>query len=56
MCYLINKFLNFNFTKINDLRVDIQPANGPVLFSRYHYNWETTETDFYFIANKGSEG
>ena len=25
-------------------------------FSLYHYNWETTETDFYFIANKGSEG
>ncbi|MFI5140362.1 MAG: IPExxxVDY family protein, partial [Sphingobacteriales bacterium] len=56
ICYLINKFLNFNFTKINDLRVDIQPAKGPVLFSRYHYNWETTETDFYFIANKGTEG
>lgn len=56
ICYLINKFLNFNFSKINDLRVDIQPANGPVLFSRYHYNWETTETDFYFIANKGTDG
>jgi hypothetical protein len=26
------------------------------LFSKYYYNWETTETDFYFIANKGSEG
>jgi len=56
ICYLINKFLNFNFIKIPDLPVDIYPGTTPVLFSRYHYNWETTETDFYFIANKGSEG
>ena len=28
----------------------------PVLFSKYTYHWETTETDFYFIANKGSDG
>jgi hypothetical protein len=55
ICYLINKFLNFNFIKISDLQVDIQPGYGPVLFSRYHYNWEATETDFFFIANKGSE-
>jgi hypothetical protein len=56
ICYLINKFLNFNFIKIPDLSVDISLNAGPVLFSLYHYNWETTETDFYFIANKGSEG
>ena len=56
ICYLINKFLNFNFTKVPDLKVDISPGSEPVLFSLYHYNWETTETDFYFIANKGSEG
>jgi hypothetical protein len=56
ICYLINKFLSFNFIKIPDLTIDIFPDSGPVLFSRYHYNWEATETDFYFIANKGSEG
>ncbi len=40
-----------------DLEVDIyQGMNEPALFSIYHYQWETTETDFYFIANKGSEG
>jgi hypothetical protein len=27
-----------------------------VLFSLYRYSWETTETDFYFIGNKGSDG
>ena len=56
VCYLINKALSFNLVKINDLEVDINHANEPVLFSIYHYNWEATETDFYFIANKGSDG
>lgn len=56
VCYLINKALNFNFTKIQDLEVDINNDFIPVLFSIYHYSWETTETDFYFIANKGSDG
>jgi hypothetical protein len=56
ICYLINKSLNFNFTKIPDLTVEIQPGTNPVLFSRYYYNWEATETDFYFMANKGSDG
>ena len=56
ICYLINKHLAFNFVKIKDLSVDINPGLAPVLFSLYHYNWETTETDFYFMGNKGSDG
>ena len=56
ICYLINKHLGFNFIKNTDLSVDINPGSPPVLFSLYHYNWETTETDFYFMANKGSDG
>ena len=56
LCYLVNKFLNVNFTKIADLSVEIHPGTEPVLFSRYQYNTEPTDTDFYFIANKGTEG
>ncbi|MFA6086133.1 IPExxxVDY family protein [Mucilaginibacter sp.] len=56
VCYLINRYLNFNFTKLDDLKLDISQLNCPVLFSLYHYNWESTETDFYFIGNKGSDG
>ena len=56
ICYLINKFLKFNFIKVPDLQVDIFKDARLNFFSLYHYNWETTETDFYFIANKGSEG
>jgi hypothetical protein len=56
ICYLINKCLNFNFIKTDDLAVDIYRGAAPVYFSLYQYNWEASETDFYFIANKGSDG
>jgi hypothetical protein len=56
ICYLINKCLNFNFTRSGDLAVDIHQGAQPVYFSLYHYNWEASETDFYFIGNKGSDG
>lgn len=57
VCHFINKHLNFNFKKQPDLAVDIyQGINEPAQFSIYHHQWEATETDFYFIANKGSEG
>ena len=56
ICYLINKYLNFSFTRSEDLELDIGVAGKPVLFSLFHFSWETTETDFYFIANKGSDG
>jgi hypothetical protein len=56
ICYFINKSLNFNFTRAADLEVDINQADVPVFFSLFKYNWEASETDFYFIANKGSDG
>jgi len=56
ICYLINKCLSFNFVKINDLEVDFHPGAGPSYFSLYTYNWEASETDFFFIANKGTDG
>jgi len=56
ICYLINKYLNYNFVKTDDLQVEMAQNSGPVLFSKYIYSWESTETDFYFIANKGSDG
>ena len=56
ICYLINKFLSFNFIKTADLSVEITPGATPVLFSLYKYNPENSESDFYFMANKGTEG
>jgi hypothetical protein len=56
ICYLINRYLHFNFVKTADLAVDIYQGSAPVYFSIYTYNWEASETDFFFIANKGSDG
>lgn len=56
ICHYINKYLNFDFTKTADLEVDIIQGGAPVYFSLYKYHWESSETDFYFIANKGSDG
>jgi hypothetical protein len=56
ICYYINKCLNFNFTRIDDLALDSHVNGALMLFSLYHYVWESTETDFYFIGNKGSDG
>ena len=56
ICYLINKYLNFNFAKSADMEVDIFPGQEPVYFSLYQYDWETNGTNFFFIANKGTDG
>ncbi|GAA4101633.1 IPExxxVDY family protein [Mucilaginibacter panaciglaebae] len=56
ICYLINKCLNFDFVKTEDLAVDIHPGAAPSYFSFYTYNWEASETDFFFIGNKGTDG
>jgi hypothetical protein len=54
LCYHINKRLNFNFTKSADL--EIIQGGMSVYFSLYQFHWEASDTDFYFIANKGSDG
>lgn len=56
ICYHINKCLNFNFTRVDDLKLDSGNYGNEMLFSFYNYSWENTETDFYFIGNKGTEG
>ena len=56
ICHHINKHLNFGFTRSADLEVDIMPGAGTVFFSLFKYHWEASETDFYFIGNKGSDG
>ncbi|PJJ83984.1 IPExxxVDY family protein [Mucilaginibacter auburnensis] len=56
-CYLINKHLNFNFVRVDDLVVDnLNGGNTRAYFSLFTCCWEASETDFYFIANRGNEG
>ncbi len=56
VCYLINKYLNFNFARTEDLSVDIYPGAPSSRFSLFLYKWEASDTDFYFIGNKGPDG
>jgi len=57
ICYLVNKYLNFNFVRIDDLEVNIYPTSAQsVSFSMFEYFWESSETSFYFIANRGADG
>jgi len=56
ICYLINKFLTYNFVKAPDLSVEVRPGEEPILFSLYHFKSDENGTDSYFIANKGTDG
>ncbi len=55
LCFLINKFTEFDFRKDDDLAISFK--NLPKkLFSRYVYMPETLECEFIFLGNKGSDG
>ena len=57
MCYLVNKYLHFNFVRVDDLEVNIYPTSAQAVpFSMYEYYWEASETSFYLIANRGADG
>ena len=56
ICYLINRYLNLKFLKTDDLSIEIPQNPEPVYFSLFDYHLEAGPTDFYFIANKGSDG
>lgn len=55
LCFIINKFTETNFRKVDDLEIELKnkPKN---YFSRYLYFPENTECEFNFIANKGIDG
>lgn len=44
------------FVKTEDLYLDPLHGEAPAYFSLYKYSWESSETEFYIISNKGSEG
>ena len=54
LCFKLNKQLNINFHKIDELI--IENNSGGLFFSRYLYQPPETETDFYLLANKGENG
>ena len=52
----MNRALSFDFVKVNDLELEPLQSGQTAYFSLYKYQWEASETDFFFISNKGSEG
>lgn len=54
LCFLINKFTEFDFRKVEDLEISFK--NTPKKhFSRYVYCPQNVECEFVFLANKGSD-
>jgi len=55
LCFNINKQLNLEFYRIEELSLQLN-SNAPVsYFSMYYYQYSQTETDFFLLANKGTE-
>ncbi|WP_423148780.1 IPExxxVDY family protein [Rubrolithibacter danxiaensis] len=56
LCYKINKQLNIQFHRIDELSFQFSAQQEVQYFSRYYYQSAETETQFYLLANKGTEG
>lgn len=54
LCFKLNKQLNINFHKIDELIIESNSCS--LFFSMYYYFLPETETDFYLLANKGDSG
>ena len=55
-CYKINKQLGTDFSKITDLEMVFSNDDELFYFSRYLFITPDSETEFYVLANKGTEG
>ncbi|TZF82246.1 IPExxxVDY family protein [Pedobacter sp. BS3] len=56
LCFKINKQLNIKFHRIDELSLQFAKGAEPVYFTRYYYQPEQSETEFYLLNNKGTEG
>ena len=54
LCFKLNRQLNINFYKIDELIIETNSSE--VFFSRYQYHLPESETDVYLLANKGDQG
>ena len=54
LCFKLNRQLNINFYKIDELIIETNSSE--VFFSRYQYQLPELETDVYLLANKGDQG
>ena len=55
LCYFINKATGLKLHKIADYEIGMPPPVGRASFSRYADVDETVETEYFLLANKGSD-
>lgn len=55
-CFKVNKELNREFYRIDELKLAFNGGEEPFYFSRYYYLDLQTDNEYYILANKGSEG
>ena len=56
LCFHLNKFARANFIRVDELALPQTGSPGVALFNKYTYLPENSETEFYLLSNKGSEG
>jgi hypothetical protein len=55
-CFKVNKELNREFYRIDELQLVFNADEEAFYFSRYYYLDNETENEYFLLANKGSEG
>lgn len=55
LCWFLNKELHLDFIKTDDLELEYD-RSSVCFFSIYKYIIENTETEYYYISNKGING
>jgi hypothetical protein len=56
LCFYLNKFAPANFMRVDELALPLPESHNLALFNRYTYLPENSDTEFYLLSNKGSEG
>jgi hypothetical protein len=56
LCFQINKHLNIQFQRIEELVLSSTSETNTQYFSRYYYNSFNPESEYFLVANKGNEG
>ena len=56
LCFKINRELQTDLCRVDDLELEFYGSRQPLFFSRYSYTQPHSETEFNLLANKGSEG
>ncbi|HXI00853.1 MAG TPA: IPExxxVDY family protein [Sphingobacteriaceae bacterium] len=54
-CFKVNKQLNIEFYRVDELQLVFNSDEGAFYFSKYYYQDKQTGNEYFLLANKGSE-